>query len=211
MPYDETIPQPTDSPSESQPDILANFVEIETFLAVNHRSFNTAQFGNHNFVTFVEQATAPTIFPASMLRGFIFSQQGVYSGVTELAVKQADIQTSTTTIATPTVVFTEGLNANPGWFRFASGILVKWFSTPIPFGGSANFTGSANWPTAATIPVFSANTPYVFFTPQRNGNRANAIPILRESNSNTVNYEIRRTGSDFADAFTLNIIGIGEG
>lgn len=60
--FDPAIPQPTDVLSDSQSDLLTNFGQLNTQFSVNHVAFDdgSSDKGKHKFVTFVEQAAAPT-------------------------------------------------------------------------------------------------------------------------------------------------------
>ena len=62
MAYNNAIPQPGDLLSKSQADLLANFAEINTFVAINHEAFNSvaphAQ-GKHKQVEMPVQAAGP--------------------------------------------------------------------------------------------------------------------------------------------------------
>jgi len=62
MTFDPAIPQPTDVLSDSQSDLLTNFGQLNTQFSVNHVAFDdgSSDKGKHKFVTFVEQAAAPT-------------------------------------------------------------------------------------------------------------------------------------------------------
>jgi hypothetical protein len=67
MAYNANIPQPTDIPANSQAQLLANFQEINTLIAVNHVPFNVGDQGKHNFMTCPVQAGDPVILPANEL------------------------------------------------------------------------------------------------------------------------------------------------
>ena len=49
MAYLNNIPQATDRIKDSQPQILANFAEIQTLVGVNHVNFNAVDQGKHTF------------------------------------------------------------------------------------------------------------------------------------------------------------------
>lgn len=64
MVYNNNIPQPTDRPSDSQSDLLANFQDLKTFLDRNHEaivdpSVNLDE-GKHIYLQMPEQGVAPT-------------------------------------------------------------------------------------------------------------------------------------------------------
>lgn len=60
MAYTSNIPQSTDNPSDSQPQLLANFQEIDTYTSVNHVALNDGDQGKHKFMQMPEQGSAPT-------------------------------------------------------------------------------------------------------------------------------------------------------
>lgn len=60
MAYTANIPQSTDNPSDSQPLLLANFTEIDTYTKVNHVELNDPDQGKHKFMQMPEQGSAPT-------------------------------------------------------------------------------------------------------------------------------------------------------
>lgn len=60
MAYDPNTPAAaSEDPSVSQPKITANFQEINTFVDVNHVSFNGANAGKHKFLQMPEESGAP--------------------------------------------------------------------------------------------------------------------------------------------------------
>ncbi len=66
MAYNNAIPQSSDRIKDSQSQLLENFATISALLGVNHvispwTSPATGNEGKHNFVTFPEQSSAPTV------------------------------------------------------------------------------------------------------------------------------------------------------
>jgi len=60
MVYLSTIPQSTDRPSQSQAQILSNFIDLDLVFDVDHVTFSaTADRGAHNQLTMLESAAAP--------------------------------------------------------------------------------------------------------------------------------------------------------
>jgi len=60
MVYSPNIPQPNNRPSNSQPQLLENFSQLNTIFNVNHQTFNAAtNAGKHTHVDMIAQA-APT-------------------------------------------------------------------------------------------------------------------------------------------------------
>jgi hypothetical protein len=151
MPYNPNIPQPNDIISQSQPQLLGNFQEINTLIAVNHATFGTPNEGKHNIVTLPENA-APT--PTLIDEASIYSQLSALTNQTELAWQRENNG--------PVIEWTSFLGAGTGWTRFPSGILIKW--------GGASLTGFNQpivYPVVANTPVFTA--AYVTFVTPRVG------------------------------------------
>jgi len=59
MPYSNAIPQPGDLLSQSRADLLENFAQIQTWIAINHGIFAAADEGKHKHVSFPEQGADP--------------------------------------------------------------------------------------------------------------------------------------------------------
>ena len=59
MAYSPNIPQPTDIPANSQPQLLANFQGINTLINVNHIGFDVTDQGKHKWVSMPVQLAAP--------------------------------------------------------------------------------------------------------------------------------------------------------
>lgn len=148
MAFKANIPQSTDQVSISQADLLANFQEIDTFVAVDHAAFNTANAGKHYF----NQAAAPAAASAT--------QVGIYckdlGGAPELYINKSASQ----------VPFTKSLKAADGYTCLPSGVIIKWgtgvanngVNAPINFAGAVDapftqpptVTLSQFWPGGAT-------------------------------------------------------------
>lgn len=140
MAYNENIPQATDNPSQSQPQLLANFQEINTAFNLNHADFNTADQGKHSFLQMPEQTSAPA---TAADEGALYSQESSLTAVTELVFRRESNGDE--------IEFTGGSLSTNGWTRLPSGILLKWGTINAGAGASSN-----NFPTGASIPVFSA-------------------------------------------------------
>lgn len=137
-PYNANIPQSTDLISASQNDIQTNFSEINTFVNVNHEAFNSANAGKHKFITFPVQSGAPAFLAGEI--GLV-NRASTFTGVNELFL---------TNSAGTTYQLTASLPAATGWAYLPSGLLVKWGTL------SVNGYDVFNFPTGATIPVFTA-------------------------------------------------------
>jgi hypothetical protein len=139
MPYQQNIPRPTDQLNVSQGDIQANFLEIYNWVAVNHGQFDSPIAGLHTQVTLPENA-APT--PTAVDQANIYSQLSTLTAQTELAWQRENNGTR--------IEWTGSLQANDGWTRLPSGILLKWGRVATTGTGSVIF-----FPLAATIPPFT--------------------------------------------------------
>jgi hypothetical protein len=63
MTYNASIPPATEYLSDSQPQILENFSQLNTLFAINHVTFDAvaaSDRGKHTFISFVEQAADPS-------------------------------------------------------------------------------------------------------------------------------------------------------
>ncbi len=137
MPYNKDKPQPTDQLTNSQNDILNNFISINTAWEENHVGFNDAGPGKHKFIRFPEQIDVPTTTTNELA---VYSKLSTLTSVAELFVRKEDNGTE--------IEFTSAIAATPGWTRLPSGILLKW--------GAASGTGAdtLTFLTGATIPEF---------------------------------------------------------
>lgn len=59
--YTRDIPFSTHNPSNDQPNMLINNNSIDDLIAVDHVTFNSADSGKHNTLTFVNSATTPAL------------------------------------------------------------------------------------------------------------------------------------------------------
>jgi len=141
MAYNGLIPQATDLISASQPQILANFTAIETFVTVNHVGFASADQGKHKFVTFPVQAVTPATVAGDVA---LFSKASALTGKNELFFQDGSGNPLNI------VPFTASDPAVTGWAYLPSGILMKWGT--LAGNGSSVFA----FPVAANIPVFTA-------------------------------------------------------
>ena len=142
MAYSNAIPQANDIKSQSQGDLLANFVAIQTFVEVNHETFAAANEGKHKFVTFPEQGADPTTAANEVA---VYSKTSALgdAGTALFLRKEGD----------GTVIeFTSSTQNANGWTRLPSGILLKWGTGTV----NANTTAVATFPVAATVPAFTA-------------------------------------------------------
>lgn len=150
MAYNNAIPQATDQLSQSQPQILANFAEIQTALGVNHINFNVTGEGKHNYLQF------PNVQGSDIAT--LTGEVAVYSKTGLLGAPALFFRPqSNATVASGG--FTEAVASGNGWTRLPSGILLKW-GTDTANGGTNGAATAITFPTGATIPVFATASPY---------------------------------------------------
>jgi hypothetical protein len=155
VPYNANIPQPTDRISDSQADILGNFIALNTVMGENHYTFGTANEGKHQYVSLPEQGAAPA---TAVNEAALYTKIGTYDATnSQLFFRRenngAEIECTASSLATN------------GWSYLPSGVLLKWGEGTTPAGGNWVLTFAV----AATIPVFadvyqvmittSSNTP----------------------------------------------------
>jgi hypothetical protein len=127
--YNPSIPQPTDIPANSQPQLLANFQAINTLVDVNHVAFDQPDQGKHKWVSFPDQLLAvPTTLNTEIA---LFSATNVDTGKIELnLVRQNNGDV---------IPFTATGGTVNGWTMLPSGILMKWGTSAVSGGvGSLN-------------------------------------------------------------------------
>ena len=148
MAYKANIPQAADYQNNSQPDLLNNFIAINTFVGVDHVTFNTADEGKHNRVFFKQQ---------------------VPNQVAPLPVTDANGDPATG--ATEAAIYTKNSVATPGspglFYRPSSSAAVVELSAS--FSATKAATGSAMLPSGVILkwgPVnaTTAGTPAGFAT-----------------------------------------------
>ena len=81
MAYNQNIPQATDQLSQSQSDILNNFIALQTLIDVNHVDFASADQGKHKMLELVNQAVVPTFLATEV--GF-YNALFTFTGINEL-------------------------------------------------------------------------------------------------------------------------------
>lgn len=114
MPYNSNIPQPGDELSQSQADLLNNFIAIGTMLAPNNGAVTFPQQG-------ANVATGATTVA-------LISKAGVLGAGTQLFYQPPSS-------AAP-IEFTASVKAASGWTMLPSGIMLQWGSFTMA-GGNA--------------------------------------------------------------------------
>lgn len=151
------VPLPGNNLQQTRDPINNNFSVIDTAFSVNHVPYNDAS-GNQGMHQFMQiPAAVPTLSTvnATPIVGF-YSNNGATSGVPELFFQRTN-QAANTGYA-----FTEGTNAQPGWSRLGSGIVLKWGAATTGSGAGNTFIDV----NLDAVGVAYANTPYaILLTP----------------------------------------------
>jgi hypothetical protein len=135
------VPLAAQTLAATQPSIRANFGTITAAFTQDHVDYALANQGMHNRVTFPRQAGDQ---PTAGTNVALYSK--LNAAATESALffrKQAN---------GAVIDFTSSLQAQNGWTRLPSGILLKWGT----FNANSNATTTIVYPVAGTIPVFTA-------------------------------------------------------
>lgn len=123
MPFNPNIPQANDQLSQSQDDLLQNFQAINTYVAVNHEGFASANAGKHKFVTFTDQSPAPAVAGTD-----IAMYNAAVSGTQQLHIKKAG--------GTGVPITQLTLSPGAGYTYLPAGLLLQWGTTLAPITGS---------------------------------------------------------------------------
>jgi len=149
MAYNNAIPQLTDKFSQSQADLLANFVAIQTFIEVNHVTFADADAGKHEQVEMIKTttpgATADEIkmYTADMPGAPIAAVTAAQTGGPEMWLARTDgVNDLDFPVTAASMVTT-------GWCYLPSGMIVKWGTHTATSGGT-----TATYVAGNDIPVF---------------------------------------------------------
>lgn len=151
--YNANIPQPTDEISQSQADLLGNFMQLNTYVAVDHVALNATNQGMHNQSSYVTQASAP-IFGTDALGNIL----GIYNIINSVTLVNELYVHKTSEATTAEIPFTASILSNVsapltdsgGWSYLPSGIVLK-------FGSATGLTTGSNTITYPTtkIPAFT--------------------------------------------------------
>lgn len=150
MAYQSNKPEATDRLKDSQSDIQTNFSDIKTAFDVNHEALTGTggDEGKHKFLQMPEQIAAPV---TAVSEGALYTVDGANSSTTELVFRRESNGSS--------IAFTEGLNADSGWTRFGSGLLMKWARFTIASAGVPQSEREDTFvlPAGPTIPAFTTS------------------------------------------------------
>lgn len=136
MPYIPTIPQPTDTLADSQPQLLSNFTLINTYIGVDHVAFNAgANQGKHDKVSWMPHPVG-TVIPLSvssmtMMCRNTGTHYNLFYKEHNGTVAGPDTQISNSAVITK--------NALPGTSFLPGGLMIQWgYVTALAGGGSTN-------------------------------------------------------------------------
>lgn len=138
MAYNSNIPQANNRIKDSQPNLLENFKSIESFVGVNHGTFNAVDEGKHKFVTFPVQASAPATAGGDW---------NMYSFLNALTARNELYVTNTSGQSSSFTASILSTNPNPsqntaGWTMLPSGIMMKWgYFNGVTGLNTLNFAG----------------------------------------------------------------------
>jgi hypothetical protein len=147
MAYNSNIPQPSDLLSQSQSDLLNNFMAIQALIDVNHVDFASGDQGKHKWVTLPSQGAIP---PSGS--SFGATELGLYNAVSSATTKQELFINKTnqiTVVQVPMTASTLSTNSAPA---SASGFWTYLPSGLIMVGGAATGTiGGLNTGTITSV------------------------------------------------------------
>lgn len=136
LPFDSTVPDAPNNPSDDQPKMLLNNISAESIMEVDHIGYGVDNSGIHNLIHFNNQGTFPADFPFA-IAGF-----GQLFTLTINADQQLFYQTGNG-------IFSQYVAATQGSNPSLAGIIYKWgnltgkaatnpnqFSFPIAFPNS---------------------------------------------------------------------------
>lgn len=155
--YFSNIPQPSDDPSVSQAQFLANFGSLSGLITTDHVDFASADAGKHAKVTFPVQSGTPS---------FSGTEYGFWNQLDPITgTNQIWLNNPVTSLQVPFALSnlnTLGVSSvQNGYFYLPCGFLVK-FGT---INSVANGTAAYNLPTldssAVAIPAFSTKLAFV--------------------------------------------------
>jgi len=179
--WNDNIPQSTDEPSDSQPQLLQNNQNLPVWTAVDHYEFTSNNAGKHKQVTMPELVVAPTTLADE---GALYTKQGTLSTVTELFFRResngAEINMT---------------QAGGGFSYLPSGLLVKWgsdsrtgYAITIPNPGS----NKVFFPAGPGIPAFTTLL-FIIVSPRANADNQlnfNRTAVLAAASPDTLGFYV---------------------
>lgn len=192
MAYTSNVPQATQKISQTQPLIQDNFMAIATAFNLNHGNFDDPNQGKHEFLQMPEQSSAPATAVNEM---GLYTKESSLTSQSEMFIRKENNGQE--------IEFTSFLGAANGWTRLPSGILLKWGQ------GSGTGNHSINFPTGATIPVFTST--YIGFVSVRDtSGTPNTFATFRSVNTTSLSVFGSSRTSTAATAVNYNYLVIGS-
>lgn len=133
MAYNNAIPAANDQLSQSQQDILNNFIEIQNAFNTDHTVFNDPEQGKHDKVRMPVQAAPPAFTVGETA---LWNEQDATTTKNEMHIRKQN-QAGDVSIPFSASVLSNVATpiGNVGWTYLPSGILIKW--------GTATTAGAA--------------------------------------------------------------------
>lgn len=163
MAYNNAIPQASDKPSASQPQILANFAAIKTLIDIDHVTFDVAGQGKHNKISMPVQTATPAIVAgenciynkayATTAKNTSYIRNQTFSGNSDIPFTASNLSTG------------NPVDGADGWTYLPSGILLKWILLTAVAGGSQTFDIAASIPSSPAFTKIFAVFPVPVYGP----------------------------------------------
>lgn len=134
MAYNNAIPAANDQLSQSQLDILNNFIEIQNAFNTDHVVFNDPSQGKHAKVRMPVQGAPPAL---TVGEGALWNQLYAKTGKNEAHIRKQNQAGDVSIPFTASVLSDTAAPANlsAGWTYLPSGIILKWGGIPSTPGG----------------------------------------------------------------------------
>ena len=131
MSYNNNIPQPTDFIDESQPQLLSNFTNLDSVMAINHYEYSdtSGNAGKHRFLQLPEQASVPS---TSVNEGALYVKES--SSIANLFFRQESSGSEFQLTGPSISVSTKGHTFLPG------GLILNWGTVTSTSSGSETFS-----------------------------------------------------------------------
>lgn len=139
MTYNPAIPQSTDLISNSQPQILTNFSQLNTLFDLNHFTWNDGTTGNRGLHRKIDFPTPTTVSAPTGNDSVLYPK--TVAGATELFFDNATVSTQLTGGASSL--------AGSGYVTFPGGLIMQWGVTSV--SGSGTVTYPLAFPNAVFI------------------------------------------------------------
>lgn len=185
------IPNASDKLKNSQPQIKANFTDLQTYLTVNHTAIDgTADQGKHKVISMPAQAATPGSPPLDGTDIGLFAKVWATTAANELFLRTDG---PTYTPLTGNYLLFSALR--DAWMFLPGGVLVKWNTIAV---GVGNFTYT--FTTANSEPTFNSFVSVI------------AIPASIGVTTNVINVDnVTATTFDYSNDFVSDMTFIAWG